>query len=390
MNNRIRLGIGVVFSVLLVIPIILCAIPAYADGPFAYPGPFGPYEEDIVTVACGQLLPVYGNNEATIGKMEMMIEEAAGLGVKIMVFPEMTLGVCKFRDETCSREGIAETLPGPISSEIEKLTKKYSMWVVYGFIEKDASDATKLYNSAAIIGPDGVIGSYKKMFPTRVEEVIRGRQPVAFDTPWGPVGIGICFDNYQFPELARTYALMGCRLLLNPTAITVGAGSPPTMVNGLYCRAAENFMFVASANRVGSRGYIDDAGQSLIVGPKKMCYEQIHYALASEDKEEVIVATIDLRYSDEMRELGCQFQEAPLQGEPLFLPEMWVDLWGGASQDELAAKEDELTTKTNELEEAQKENSRLTQNFYIAATVAGVLLLGCIGLGLALAVKKRK
>jgi len=102
-------------------------------------------------------------------------------------------------DAECAANRATELIPGPSSLEIAKLTAKYGVYVVYGFFEHDESDPKVLYNTAAIVGPEGIIGSYRKMHPTRIEKVIRGREPVTFDTKWGPIGVGICFDNYQYP-----------------------------------------------------------------------------------------------------------------------------------------------------------------------------------------------
>lgn len=70
-----------------------------------------------------------------------------------------------------------------------KADPKYDMWVVYEFVEKGVSHATKLYNFVAIIGLKGVISSYKKMFPTKPEEYMRGLQP-GFHKLWTlPIGL---------------------------------------------------------------------------------------------------------------------------------------------------------------------------------------------------------
>ena len=170
---------------------LLSSGTANADGPFAYPGPFGPYEEDEVTIACVQMGQVWGSTPATLEKMKGYLVQAAEKGADIIVFPEKVIHYCdRANKPECTHNDVAEPLPGPSSLEIAELTKKYGVYAIYGFLEQDESDPSKIYNTAAIVGPEGIIGGYRKIHPGFPERVARGSQPVAFDTPWGPVGVG--------------------------------------------------------------------------------------------------------------------------------------------------------------------------------------------------------
>lgn len=100
-----------------------------------------------------------------------------------------------------------------------EISKKYGNYIVFGAAEY-AEEKDCLYNSAFVTGPEGVIGTYRKIHPYDAENMWceKGSEPFMFETPWGPVGIGICYDSYQFPELMRYYVSKGMRLHLNPTA----------------------------------------------------------------------------------------------------------------------------------------------------------------------------
>jgi len=372
---------------------------ALADSPFKYPGPWE-YEEDVITVACGQIHPVYGDTEATLEKMKKMVIEAAEQGANIVLFGEMVLNSCNYAENIeCRNKDFAEPLPGPSSLEIAELTKKYGIWVVYGFLEKgkDESDPSKIYNSVAIIGPEGAIGSYSKMHPGFIEDVERGLEPVSFDTPWGPVGISICLDTYGFPELARSYGMNGCRLLLNPTAAFEPGGMYSAMFHALRARIMENWFFIASANRVGprTRGF-PDCGGSLIIGPKNMSYEQIiHAGPASRTEEELLIATLNLRETEKSEGLAKTYRENPRQGTPDFRPQLWADLWG-TTDEELEIANEQLEETNNQLNALQLKNKELsqkassaTQTVTMLGIVAGILLLAAITFGI-LALRKKK
>ena len=65
-------------------------------------------------------------------------------------------------DAACETHlGLAETVPGPSSDAIAALAREHDLYVIFGLPERDAEDSKKLYNAAAVIGPDGVIGTLR-------------------------------------------------------------------------------------------------------------------------------------------------------------------------------------------------------------------------------------
>lgn len=195
-------------------------------------------------VATVNMTGYWGNKPKTIAKMIEYIEEAGEQGVNILVFPETVLSGYGYlepdQDPFYHKYGVsmqvytAETIPGPSTETLSEYAKKYNMYIIFGMTEKDESgsiydnknnntldNAEKVYNSAAILYPDGTIDSYQKIHRAGNMEwqwSVSGCTPKIIDTPWGKAGIDICMDGHFFPELGRYYAAMGCTMFIHPTA----------------------------------------------------------------------------------------------------------------------------------------------------------------------------
>lgn len=243
----------------------------------------------------------WGNKAANLTKMKHMICLAGERGTQMLVFPELAL--TGYSDQTHEKGQVlnvlsktskmhyklAETFPSKdihaASNEIATLCKKYNMYVIYGFAEQDKDNPLTLYNSAAVIGPDGPIGSYHKIHPNGNEGdwCTMGTEPFIFDSPWGPIGISICYDTYGYPELASYYAAKDCKLILNPTASSktydYRTDNPnkwgwyyKTRLHGL---SSLKNIYIASSNLTGEEIPTADAtivpiefpGGSMIIGP---------------------------------------------------------------------------------------------------------------------------
>jgi predicted amidohydrolase len=166
--------------------------------------------------------------------------------------------------------------------------------VIYGFEEADDPDASVIYNSANVVAPDGLVGTYRKLhlgIPLETDRFTPGDAVPVFDTALGPIGISICYDFYQGPELSRILALKGARLIVNPT----GRGALPRAREHLeqvtLVRAHENLLATASANRVGTSHGSEWAGGSVICAPQ---YPGFPVTLArAGTQEEVVTAELD-------------------------------------------------------------------------------------------------
>jgi hypothetical protein len=96
--------------------------------------------------------------------------------------------------------------------------QQYDVYAVFGMPERDGEH---VYNSAAVCMPDGTVKGYRKIHlpGNEINWAERGEDPLLFNTPWGPVGVGICYDIFEYPELARYYRAMA-RRRANPCADT--------------------------------------------------------------------------------------------------------------------------------------------------------------------------
>ena len=156
-----------------------------------------------------------------------LIDEAAAQRVDVLVLPEVGLqGYADFAFPPGSKERTeqkryyfreAEPIPGPSTELIRQVAERHGMYVQLGLAER-ALDGNAIFNSVALIGPEGVVGVYRKMhnqfeFPY----FCPGEASPTFETAAGRFGAIICYD-LCFPELIRTYALRGADAVLMSTA----------------------------------------------------------------------------------------------------------------------------------------------------------------------------
>ena len=228
--------------------------------------------KDVIKVSTVAFHAIWGDKEANLNKMKGYIEAAAAEGSNLVVFPEMALTGYDDEEEKAKpdkmQSHLAELVPGPSSLEIAELTKKLGIYVAFGMPERDEKDPSTIYNAACVCGPLGVIGAYRKIHLPYPEPhwATRGSKPFIFDTPWGPVGLAICYDSYCFQELMRYYAAKGCRLYINCTALAkchgIALGSTT-----LEAGCITNQIYIVSANLAGTDKYNVFWGGSSIIGP---------------------------------------------------------------------------------------------------------------------------
>ena len=261
--------------------------------------------EDKVTVACVNFESILGDKSATLEKIKEFTIQAINKGANIIVFPEMALPGYVFPVELTP--SLAETVPGPSTEEIAKLAAQHDVYVVFGLAERDKEHSDIFYNSAAMVGPTGVLGAYQKVHPAGPERdwCQPGSDYPLFETRYGPIGIGICYDTYCFPEVPRSYAVRGARLFLNPSAFPAFADVEAKDYLDFYkttlgARVIENKMFIASADLVGTEGELTFIGGSAILGPKLGCMNYHIWAGPAGTEEEIVIATLNLASLENM------------------------------------------------------------------------------------------
>jgi predicted amidohydrolase len=254
--------------------------------------------ESPVRVACIQFEPRIGEKQRNVERGLELIAAAASRGAQLVVLPELcnTGYVLESRREAF---GMAETIPdGSTVRAWAEAARSHGLYIVAGITEL-ADQA--LFNSAAVVGPEGFVGVYRKNHLWGEENLFfePGNLGVpVFRTPLGRIACAICYDIW-FPEVFRLAALQGADILCVPTNWVPMADQPadlPVMANVLAMGGAHsNSIFVAAADRVGIEREQPFIGNSLIVS----CTGWPLAGPASGDGEEILVA--DLNLSDARR-----------------------------------------------------------------------------------------
>ncbi|MBI3578904.1 MAG: acyltransferase [Ignavibacteriales bacterium] len=236
-------------------------------------------------VAIVQTNPIFGDVKANVDRALATMQHVEA---DLFVLPELFNTGYNFIS-TEEVGNLAETPDGYTFKRLAEFATKKTCYVVYGFAEK----AEKIFNSAALVGPAGPIGVYRKVHLFNRENLFfaHGKSgfPV-FDLPFGKIGIMICFD-WIYPESARTLALKGAQLIVHPSNLVL-----PYCPDAMVTRCLENRVFAATANRVGieDRGgfNLSFIGTSEIVSPRGEILKRL-----SADKSEVGVVDIDLSFA---------------------------------------------------------------------------------------------
>jgi predicted amidohydrolase len=166
----------------------------------------------------------------------------------------------------------SEPIPGPSTLQVAEWTAEFGITIVFGLWEQVQYPATPiLYNSAVLIGPEGIVGVYRKVHQPTEEShhYTPGSEWPVFMTPLAKIGMMICYDQC-FPEAGRELTLRGAEVLVNPNAWPASDQAS----NDRYdffgrARAAENSRWVLQSNLVGpsDKGEFVYLGQSRIIAP---------------------------------------------------------------------------------------------------------------------------
>jgi len=210
------------------------------------------------------------------------IDEAADDGADLVVFPEVSLhgypaggGGLDPRHLAHVYDVAESVTDGPNVRRIADHARDRGIFVVHGLHERSGTPGI-VFNSVVLTGPDGFVGSYRKVHMGAVEHVTwtRGEEWPVFDTPLGRIGMMICYDK-MWPEAARELVLRGAQILVTSSAWGAGPSveswdrSAWIEYYRLFdrVRAAENARWVVSSNYAGSFGTSLFPGDSAILDP---------------------------------------------------------------------------------------------------------------------------
>lgn len=245
-------------------------------------------------IAAVQMDVELGEIRRNLNRIVDRMSEVVGQGAALVVFPECAVtGYCF--DSLAAALEWGERIPGESTRFLAEACRRLNCHVVVGMLER--VNESVLYNVAVLVGPDGVLGKYRKAhlpflgvdrFTTpgdggfRVESLTNLR-----------VGMNICYDA-TFPEAARVLMLGGADLIVLPT--NWPPGSEPAAEHVINARALENKVYYAAVNRVGTENGFEFIGHSRICGPKGETLAE-----APHRNETILYAEVDPSQSREKR-----------------------------------------------------------------------------------------
>jgi predicted amidohydrolase len=241
---------------------------------------------DKVKIAAVQTDPKIMDIRRNLDKIKQGVQAAAGNGARLIVFPELALTGYVFSDREEAMPYM-ETIPGPSTDEVMSLCKELGVYVIFGMLEKDVD---KGFNAAVLLGPEGLIGNYRKThlpFLGIDRFLDPGNGPFrVYKTPIGNIGLHICYDC-TFPESARVMAIKGADILVLPTNWPEGRWKVVKYV--INTRAYENKVHVIATNRAGKERGVGFVGSSKIVNAWGDTLAQ-----AEINDEQIVYAEVDL------------------------------------------------------------------------------------------------
>ena len=210
-----------------------------------------------------QFRPIFGRVDYNLARV---VNTLKSVSVDIMVLPELPFSGYYFKDR---QEVIALAEEVDKSNTIEtliNLCRQADFYLVTGFAEKSRD---KYFNSAVILGPEGVKHVYRKLqlFDQEKFWFDAGDIPLQVNTVRGAkIGVMVCFD-WIFPEIFRSLSLMDADIICHPSNLVLSY-CQQTMIT----RCLENAVFAITANRFGAdrrpHGELIFTGKSQIVAPK--------------------------------------------------------------------------------------------------------------------------
>lgn len=217
------------------------------------------------------------NVNANLFEAERLIRETRENGASLIVLPECFAFMGKQdQDQIALREADGE---GPLQAFLSRVARQQGVWLVGGTIPMVASDPRKVRAACLVFDDQGErVARYDKLhlFDVNLPGVDEryhesatiepGDSPVVIDSPFGRLGIAVCYD-LRFPELFRKMLDGGVEILAIPSAFTALTGKAhwETLVRA---RAIENLVYVVAAAQGGFHiNGRETHGHSMIVDP---------------------------------------------------------------------------------------------------------------------------
>ena len=257
--------------------------------------------------------PIETIQSAMIDKHVELIRQAAEQGAQVTCLQEIFSGPYFCAEQDTRWYQTAESIPdGPTITLMQQLAKTHSMILVVPIYELDMTGV--YYNTAAVIDEHGkYLGKYRKHHIPHCNPGFWEKFyfkpgnlgfPV-FDTSAGKIGVYICYDRH-FPEGARELGLNGAEIVFNPSATVAGLSEYLWKLEQ-PAHAVANQYFIGAINRVGTEAPWNMGefyGQSYFCDPRGQIMAE-----ASRDRDEVLLADLDLDMIEEVRNTWQFFRD---------------------------------------------------------------------------------
>jgi predicted amidohydrolase len=249
---------------------------------------------------------------ANLERSAHLVRAAAAAGAQLIGLPENFAYLGADRDHRLS---VAETLegsPGPILSAMQALARETGAWLLLGGFPERGRDGARIRNTSVLLDRDGrLAASYRKIHlfdvdvpggrSFRESEIVEPGEPgesgagvVVAETPWGGLGLSICYD-LRFPELYRAFASRGARMVAVPSAFTMETGKDHWHLL-LRARAVENQVFLLAPAQFGRHGgQRQSYGHAMVVDPWGVVLAECG------NHEGFALARADFAYQDQVR-----------------------------------------------------------------------------------------
>lgn len=247
-------------------------------------------QAEHLTIALAQMDVPKGCPDRNVARARQFAAQAHEAGADLLLLPELWLhGYDLERGDKW-----AAPLGEGGFAEMASMAREFEVHVVGSILERHTDGVS---NTAVLYSPRGeLLGFYRKMHLFRLMQEHRyltpGTHATICRTPWGPTGLGICYD-LRFPELFRTMALAGAELFVIPAQWPVKRIEAWLLL--ARARATENELIVAACNRVGSDGDVSFPGRSIVADPWG------NTIVEGDDQERLLIARADLREIEKAR-----------------------------------------------------------------------------------------
>ena len=209
---------------------------------------------------------VVGQAQRNLDRMLPWIKKAKTEGANLICFPE--LNVTGYSTDPVIKDS-AESIPGPISRQLEQMARDSDAVLLAGMAERDSNG--RLFASHLVVTPTGISGTYRKLHIAPPEQSLfsPGKQVPLFDIHGVKLGIQLCYDAH-FPELATRMAVDGADIIFMPHASPRRTPQEKldSWMRHLSARAFDNGVFIVACNQVGeNQKGLDFPGLAVVIAP---------------------------------------------------------------------------------------------------------------------------